>query len=780
MIAIILEAMQAYPPEELAFLPGRPTTRRGLLARFTPPLPDGIAETWLRSRLLPGAWVLDPFGAAPGLAVEAARAGYRVVVAANNPVGRFLLDMAAQPPGEGDLQAALAELAAARRGEERLEPYLRGLYLTHCAHCGQELMAEAFLWERDALAPYARIYHCEQCGDEGERPTTQLDAARASQFTAAGLHRARALERIAAPNDPDRAHAEEAISAYLPRAIYALATLINRLDGLLAQSPPPGIDPAVRRRSLTALALHALDQGNTLWSQPAGRARPKQLSISPKFRENNLWLALERATSQLGETAPPIPFSLWPELPPASGGLVVFEGRLKDLVEALQESEATSLINFSGIMGGLPRPNQAFWTLSALWAGWLWGRDAIGPFKSVLRRRRYDWAWHTAALESALSALIGCIPEGTPMLACIGEAESAFLTSALVAGASAGFCYTGMAVRDENDQAQIAWGCEKRTRESVTSGISLGSGFSARARQAALEAGKDYLHLRNEAAHHLSLHAAGLSRLVEKGLLPPAGTANPAELYSVVQEGCEQAMSSENGFVRFGGGERTPDSSHWWHTEITQGGPSLADRTEMAIVRTLQTQPGASFVEMDRAVCAALPGLLTPGLGLVSLCLESYGEQVPAGSDHWQLRSPDSPAERRTDLATMRSLLVDLGTRLGYLNQGEKPLLWIDDHEQVAYAFYVLASATFSELVFANPYPPAASLIVLPGARANLAVFKLRRDPRLRQAIDQGWRFVKFRHLRRVVESPVLNRQNLAEMLMLDPLTDAPPQMRLF
>jgi hypothetical protein len=200
----------------------------------------------------------------------------------------------------------------------------------------------------------------------------------------------------------------------------------------------------------------------------------------------------------------------------------------------------------------------------------------------------------------------------------------------------------------------------------------------------------------------------------------------------------------------------------------------------MAIVRALQTLPGASFSEIDRAVCAALPGLLTPGLGLVSLCLESYGEQVPAGSDNWQLRSPDFPAERRADLAAMRSLLVDLGSRLGYLNQGEKPLLWIDDHEQVAYAFYVLASATFSELVFANPYPPEASLIVLPGARANLAVFKLRRDPRLRQAIDQGWRFVKFRHLRRVVESPVLTRQNLAEMLTLDPLTDAPPQMRLF
>jgi hypothetical protein len=772
--------MQANPPEGLTFLPGRRPHRPGLLERFLPPLPEGIAETWLEPRLPPGSWLLDPFGAAPDLTVEAARAGYRVVVAANNPVGRFLLDVHAQPPGESDFQSALAELASARRGDERLEPYLRNLYLTHCAQCGQEIMAEAFLWERDALAPYARIYHCPACGDEGERPATQFDATQASHFTAAGLHRARALERIAAPNDPDRTHAEEAIATYLPRAIYALATLINRLDGLLALPPPPGINAEARRRSLTVLALHALDLGNTLWPQPAGRARPKQLSIPPKFRENNLWLALESAASRLANPAPLVSLSQWPTLPPADGGLVIFEGRLKELVEELQILGSTHPIQFGGVLGGLPRPNQAFWTLSALWAGWLWGREAIGPFKSVLRRRRYDWGWHTTALEAAMSALAEFIPTGTPMLALIGETEAAFLTAALVAGANAGFCFNGLAVRDENGQAQIAWGCEERKPGQPASGTGLGSGFSARARHAAVEAGKENLHLRNEATHQLSLHAAGLARLVDHGVLPPLGTANPAEIYSAVQEACDQAFSSENGFLRFGGGERTSEGGHWWHSDLTQSGPSLADQVEMAVVRTLQAKPGISFSEVDSTVCAALPGLLTPGQNLVSWCLESYGEQSPAQSDHWQLRQADSPAERRADLAAMRALLANLGTHLGYTNQGEKPYLWIDESEQVAFAIFVIASAIFSELVFTNQYPPDRSLIVLPGARANLAVFKLQRDPRLRQVVDQGWRFVKFRHLRRLVESPVLNRQNLAEMLTLDPLTDAPSQMRLF
>jgi hypothetical protein len=375
--------MQAYSPEGLVFLPGCRPFRPGLLARFLPPIPEGIAETWLEPRLPPGSWVLDPFGATPALAVEAARAGYRVVVAANNPVGRFLVDIAAQPPGEGDLQAALAELASARRGEERLEPYLRSLYQTHCAQCGQEVMAEAFLWERDAVAPYARIYHCPACGDEGERPATQFDAAQASHFTAAGLHRARALERIAAPTDPDRTHAEEAISTYLPRAIYALATLINRLDGLLALSPPPGIDPDTRRRSLTVLALHALDQGNALWPHPAGRARPKQLSVPPKFRENNLWLALESATSRLANPDPPIPLSQWPKPPPTSGGLVIFDGRLKERLRLYRRPmNAPIQFSASGVCPAQIRLSDAlsFMGRLAVGAGGNWSfQERIAP-----------------------------------------------------------------------------------------------------------------------------------------------------------------------------------------------------------------------------------------------------------------------------------------------------------------------------------------------------------------------------------------------------------------
>ncbi len=64
---------------------------------------------------------MDPFGVAPRLAAEAARAGYRVLVTANNPIARFLLDLTAAPPTESGLKAALADLAVTKKGMNDLK-----------------------------------------------------------------------------------------------------------------------------------------------------------------------------------------------------------------------------------------------------------------------------------------------------------------------------------------------------------------------------------------------------------------------------------------------------------------------------------------------------------------------------------------------------------------------------------------------------------------------------------------------------------------------------------
>jgi hypothetical protein len=480
---------------ETQYLPSGSTEAPGPLGRFLPPTPDGPIRTFLNALKLPGAWVLDPFGASPRMAVEAARAGQRTLVAAGNPVNRFLLDLAAHPPKEADLQAALADLAAARKEDERLETHLQSMYLTTCENCGRELPAEAFLWDSKSGELTGRLYNCV-CGSGGEHPAMPEDVQRAVSWSRTlGMHRSRALERVAAREDPDRPFAEEALNIYPPRAVYALGTIINRLDALSTSDE--------RRRCLTALLLWAADATNALWPHLSERPRPRQLTFPGLYRENNIWLALEAGVKAWSQAEAAVPLVLWPEEPPESGGVCIFEGPLRELTPQLED------IPLKAIIAAIPRPNQAFWTLSALWSGWLWGRNAVGPFKAVLRRRRYDWQWHAEALRALFGNLSASISSQTPFFALLTEPEPSFLSATLLAAQTAGLELTGLALRSSQDAVQIHW---QKAESSARTTLPIDINFVRKSL-------REFLKKRAEPAAYLQLHAAALAALADKGML---------------------------------------------------------------------------------------------------------------------------------------------------------------------------------------------------------------------------------------------------------------------
>jgi hypothetical protein len=808
--------------QPIAFLPGfTPATAQSgrPLGRFLPPIQAGSATDWLLERLpvkqgvALNGWLLEPFGASPQLPVEIARAGYRLLAAVNNPIARFLIELEACPPSESELRAALADLASAQRAGERIEPHIRALYQTECAQCSHAVEAQAFIWDRETNSPIGKIYSCPHCKDSGERPASPADVQRAAGFASSGLHRARALERVASLDDPDRSYVEEALNVYLPRAVYGLFTLINRLDGF--HSP--------RRVLVSALLLAAFDQANVLWAHPTRSYRPRQLNIPPRFLEKNLWLALENAveawSSSPGECK--VPVTTWPELPPESGGICLFEGRLKDLAAQIQAASGKKL-EIQAVLTALPRPNQAFWTLSALWAGWLWGRNASSLFKSVLRRRRYDWSWHSVALHSALSSLAPLLKPETPCLGLLGEPEAGFLSAGIVAADLSGLELQGIALRSEPELAQATWKPgESRPAPEETSGV----------RESVVRAQvTEYLSQRGEPAHYLPVHAAALEGLARSNLLSslveqaqPAGqpqpssppAASPADTLHQVEATIEAALTQGGHFARYAGSSRSLETGQWWLDEATvpasEIADPLADRLEVRLVHYLQEHSEIQLHEIDQALCRDFPALLTPELELVQQCLSSYAELVPrepenpAGTDHitgglypsdfepWRLRAAETPQRRRTDLAEMQLLLMQIGKRLGYKlvktdNKGatgeRTPVAWQSQSGVTQYAFHLIASGVLGKIILPGQrrrdYAGGQrGVIVLPGSRAGWVEYKLRRDPRLRNAAENGWLLVKFRHVRWLAANDNLSRENLEELLAVDPLTNRDQQMQL-
>lgn len=740
----------------LPFRPGREPGQQSPLARYLPRPPLGAGGAWLAASLPPGSWVVDPFGASPQLAVEAARSGYRVLVAANNPIARFLIEMAASPPAAGVLNAALAELAGARRsGEEpeRMEPHLRNLYQTECPECGRVIEARAFLWEKDANAPYARYTDCPHCGKRGESPASAEDIQRAGRFAVAGPHRARALARVAPAGDPDRAHAEEALDAYLPRAVYALFTLINRLSSL-------PLAPEARR-SLSALLLAACDRGSTLWPV-GGRARPRQLAVPPRFYEHNLWWALEEAIPLWATGEDPVPLALWPDHPPASGGICLYEGRMKNLAEEL------GALPLAGGLSALPRPNQAFWTLSALWAGWLWGQPAVGPFISVVRRRRYDWAWHTGALEDTLRHLVPHLPDAAPFLGLVTESELGMDLAALLAAERAGLRLAGSALRPGRGQSQYLWQAGEPPQGTQTPG-----GNPEAVRRAALET----LRQRGQPSQYLHLQAAAIGALAANRTLALAAM-DAAEQFSETRSTLEFGLTFQRGFLRFDGSESSLEAGRWWPRQPSASEAPLADRMERWLVARLLAEPGQDLPALDAALCAAFPGTLTPPADTLAAMLDSYAEVDEKSG--WRLRPADAPAARRADLEELRRLLVQMGQTLGYqTHTGEQQVRWQTDSPPGDWHFQLAASAVLGERLL-QPPDARQRFLVHPGSRARLLLHKLKRDARLAQRVEQdGWQFLTFRLVRRLAQTPNLTRAAFANLLELDPLSEQATQLPL-
>jgi hypothetical protein len=442
--------------------------------------------------------------------------------------------------------------------------------------------------------------------------------------------------------------------------------------------------------------------------------------------------------------------------------VLIFNGRFKQLAPLLDR------LNIAAVLTTIPRPNQAFWSLSAIWAGWLWGAESIHTFKQVLRRQRYDWSWHTSALHIIWHRIQQNLPAGLPVFALLSEAEPGFITAALMASHLAGMRLEGLAYRTNIKLAQFHW----RTQEKPA--------YAPRndSQSIAQKAIQQLLQQRGEPTSYDLLHFAALVNLITEDGWAQVGSS-AGEMYSQAHQVILQSLTQTKGFFRYGGSERAPESGLWWMRTPDQANESLANRVERQLVSLLQNQPGITYTELDAKLCESFPGLLTPTSDLLRVCLESYGEQQPADSGHWVLRGQDDPETRRQDIATILALLQEMGQRMGYQVEGGSPLCWQNSDGELAYAFYVLTSAILSQIVLPANTPPNQSVIVLPGGRANLALFKIQRDPRLKAAIDQGWRFLKFRQVRRMAESHLFSKEMIEEQLRLDPLTYTEPQIPL-
>lgn len=741
------------------YIPGTAPPPELPLGRFLPPIPGGMIRNWCRENLKPGEWVLEPFGFNPLVPIEIATTGHPVLVTVNNPIHAFMLQVLASAPQHEELIAALQDLAVTPKGDDRMEPYIRSLYHVNCTTCGSQIEADAFLWKKEADQPFASQVECPFCGASGEQTLNDETLASMTPLPPMRLHQARALNRIADLEDSLRSQVENALNAYPDRPLIILQTIINKFESL-EQTPR-------RRELLIALILSAADQGNTLWAYPSPRNRPRQLVIPPVFQERNLWKVMEEAVKSWQVLEKPVPVSDWHGDPLESNGIFRFQGRIKELNPAPPDHF------FAAIVAALPRPNQAFWTLSALWTGWIWGQEAIAPIRQVLSRQRYDWNWHTNALSGVFNTVLETLHPSQKFWGLITENEPMLLLAVLLAADSAGYKLTAFAQSTDDQVAQCQWEPDLSPTIDNKPGHALGI-----ARQKITE----YLRQKGEPASYQMVHTAAVTGLAHETMLAEEISPQSSNISaSETQKWIEKPFQEEGFLTRVAGGTASLDTGEWWLVNPAEIALPLIDRVEEQIVRHLVSVRTTSAEAVKLVVYQSFPGIFTPEDSIILTCLESYADLMDPKDHLWELREYEQPAARRADIAAIQESLKHIALRLDYHVSGQAPLLWYEKNNKIpSYSFHVFSSAIFSKHIYQGSQAAQTNIFVFPGSRANLLAFKKQRDPVLRQTLDRDFLFLKFRLVRDLEANPLLSRDLFEEQILADPPEYYSSQLALF
>lgn len=763
------QTQRAWQQMEAPFVQGGTQTASEPLAdlplgRYFPPYLPGRASTWLNRYSAAGTWVLDPFGLDPYSALDLAQAGYRVAIASNNPIAAFVLEtLSTTQPADWD-EALLLLSNLKTTGGIRLEDYLESFYLIPCPNpeCGiggthSQARVERIIHDDEPGEPLLIKYKCPQCKQEGELAIEEGEPNPLPAYPSLALYRARAMELVVPPQDPLRSLIEDVLKYYDPRPLVLLQVMLNRIQSSAHTD---------RQRSLMrAIFLLAADRVNVLWAYPLGRNRPRQLMRPPAHEELNLWQAVQDAVKSWKSACRPVNLRSWPDLVPQTGGISLFRGRLREWQPPLDPRQ------ISAVHSVLPRRNQAFWNLSALWAGWLWGSEALEPMRNALLRQRYDWTWHTVALQKVLGNLPRMILPSTPILLQIPEVEPRFLLAGTLGAQEGGLQLQAYALSGDDSTLQTVW----RVEDPAHLRAPARPLFST-----ARDLAREYLTELGEPSSYTMLFTQVLLGAQSLDLLHGQPKKQPNGTLPELEAELNEVLADTTFFTRFYP-NITADSGLYWLKDPPAYYQPMADRVEIALREAFYGHESLSHAEVLAALHEQSPGLQTPDDALLDELLAAYAKADYEGGLRWHLRGSEAAASRSADLREMRALLESFANTLQYRRElSAEAVTWRDEEGNTLYTFFPITTAIVAPLLLKHAHLPGKKVVAIPGSKTSLLGFKLKRDPNLGSLVGPDWQFMRFRQLRALKENPLLSRELfLSQVSNMSP-NDPTEQMALF
>ncbi len=419
------------------FIPaGPPASRQDLLSRWLPLLPPSLVVEYLRAYSHDDEVIWDPFCRGDDVAGPALRANRRVLVSDYNPLTNFLVQMAVDPVPARDIRTAFQTLSESTRHNISLRDHLMQIYATECPHCRQTVVADYFLWHRKEEQPFKKHYHCPTCQIEHLEPFTDADQRRMQAIEPKGLHYWYILERLAPTSKRTQAMVERLLSLYTPRNLYALVTLLMRIEAT--------VENKRAQDALKVALLRCLLEGSKLTS---GRGR--SLRVPNQFQEVNVWLCFEAAVQDLcvaTEARPPVlvtrdvetllarDATLWDYSASRRARVLIARRTPRQMARDLPPASIDLILTRP------PYPDRPFLSLCYLWTGWLLGAGPAATLARLLDQGPFEgWARTLPALRKTFHAMCQALKPAHAMILLFTTADADYLTSLVMTAVAAGF-----------------------------------------------------------------------------------------------------------------------------------------------------------------------------------------------------------------------------------------------------------------------------------------------------------------------------------------------------
>ncbi len=771
------------------FIPARTRIGAGFLERYLPPMAANVIAAYVEATSSPGDLILDPFCQSPASILGAVSQGRRILACNFNPIDTFAVHQSLSPLSPRQLDAATTRLSQSRRGGDTLRDHVLHLYRCLCPSCRRMAVADYFVWNVAQKIPVEKYVRCQGCGFEGASMVQADDLSVLGHIEDRGLTYFFVLDRVALAKDAARHDAERLLGLYTHRARYALAHMVMKTEAEFAGTLEEG--------ALKYLILACLIRGGLF-------NRPSSLGGKPLRRrddlgvERNVWLLFEEAWDELRQrlqTRQPVPMSA---LAGREGVTDFLQGAIEHdaaIVHCSLRSLTRTLPpqSVQSVVTGLFTPNQRYWRLCFLWAGWLFGREKAAYLRPLIRQSTPDWAWYTRTLAAAFRALRSKLRLPGYMAVLLSsrrnaQAEAVQLATAVQLAAAASRLNPLSYVYGSTSVAKAAHGTGEY-RLLFAKGSEVMEGIpqppdlrllQQEVRKEAVQGALDALKARGEPLPIGWLRNAALARLSRRGSLGRVMLHQSEGFsgYDFIQKHVEEALAAER---------HSPLMPSEWEArfapdavipmlcarETLQAAAPLGDRVEEAALQILRDALLIRREDYEDALYKQFPGLQTPEHELVEACLASYGEETTPG--YWRLRG-DAQAEQvqRTSEALV-SALKTLGERMGLeveLDASPYSALWKEGG--LTFAFYFLPTAVLGLLAeLPPPVTGTSRYVIILDERLALLRMKLHRSPIYGRILHQGgWTFIRQPYLLELLKAPEVDRHSLKRIGGLDPIVE--------